>query len=72
MQEKYENALEGDIYLNEKIIKLNESNETAYEALILSIMTSSVIGNVAFRLVQNAKSARLLGTVLYNIISVET
>ena len=51
MQEEYENALEGDMVLNKKIIKLDELNELAYENLILSINTSSSVGKVAFGVV---------------------
>ena len=51
-QIEYENALEGDMDLNKKIIKLSELKELAYEDLILSIESSSSIGKVAFRLVR--------------------
>ena len=43
MQEDYDNALEGDMDLHRKIIKLGELNESSYEDLILSINTSSLL-----------------------------
>ena len=55
-QDEYENALEVDMDLNKKIIKLGELNELAYEDLILSINTSFSIGEIAFGLVKNTKS----------------
>ena len=60
MQEEYESALEGDEDLDKKIVKLGEFNELAYEDLILSINTSYYVGNVAFKLVKNAKSKDFL------------
>ena len=39
MQDEYETALEGNISLNQKIIKLGDLNELAYENLSLSINT---------------------------------
>ena len=56
-QDEYENAHKGDADLNEKIIKLSDLNELAYEDLILSINTSSSAGKNAFELIWNAKSA---------------
>ena len=47
-QDEYENALEGDLNLIEKILKLGELNKLACEDLILSINTSSSVGKVAF------------------------
>ena len=60
MHEEYESALEGDDYLNKKIVKLGELNKLAYEDLILLINTSSSVGKVAFELVKNAKSEDFL------------
>ena len=59
-QDKYQNALEGDADLDEKIIKLCELKELLYEDLILFSNTSSSVGKVAFGLVRNAKSADFL------------
>ena len=56
MQEEYDSALEGHDDLDKKIIRSGESNEFAYEDLILSINTSASVGKVAFGLVKNAKS----------------
>ena len=42
-QDEYKNALEGDTDLDEKIIKLGEFNELAYEDLLLFINTSSSV-----------------------------
>ena len=42
-KDKYENALQDDIDLNKNIIKLGELNVLAYENLILSINTSSLL-----------------------------
>ena len=56
-QDEYENAMEGDMDLNKKVVKLDELNELAYEKLTLSINTSFSMGKVAFGLVRNAKSA---------------
>ena len=40
-QDEDENAMEGDMEINKKIMKLGELNELTYEDLILSINTSS-------------------------------
>ena len=55
MQDEYENALKGDMGLNKKI-KLGESNDVAYDDLILTFTTNSSVGKVAFGLVENAIS----------------
>ena len=55
-QDEYKNALEVDIDLEKKIIKLGELNELACEDLILSTNTRFSVGKVAFGLVKNAKS----------------
>ena len=59
-QNEYENALEGDLDFNKKIIKLGELNEVASEDFILLINTSSSVGKVVFRLVRNAKISDFL------------
>ena len=59
-QDKYENALEGDMDLNQKIIKLGELNKLVYEDLILSVNNSSSVGKVAFGLARNMKSPDFL------------
>ena len=41
--DKYEKSLKGDTDLDKKIIKLGESNELAYEDLILTINTISIL-----------------------------
>ena len=46
-QDEYKNAVEVNTDLNNKIIKLGELNKLAYEALILSINTSSSVGKEA-------------------------
>ena len=48
MQEEYENALEGDMELERKIIKLGELNEQNNEHSIFSIITNSSVGMVVF------------------------
>ena len=60
MQEEYKSALEGDEDLDNKIVRLGELNELAYEGLILSIDISFSVGKVAFELVKNAKSEDFL------------
>ena len=45
-QDEYENALKGDTDLNKKILKLGELNELTYKDLILSINTSSSVGEL--------------------------
>ena len=55
-QDEYEDALEGDIDLKKKIIKLGELNELAYEDIILSINATSSVEKVAFGLVWNGNS----------------
>ena len=55
-QEKYEKALEGDMDLDKKVVKLGELHELAHEDSILSINASSIVGKMEFRLVKNAKS----------------
>ena len=55
-QDEYKNALDGDIDLDKKIIKLGELNELAHEGLILPINTSSSVGKGALGLLKNAKS----------------
>ena len=53
---------DGDMELNEKIIKLGELNEIAYEDPILSIKnTHSSVGKVAFGLVQKLSAYFLEG-----------
>ena len=47
-QDEYQNALEGVMDLNKKILKLSELNELAYKDLILLISTSSSVEKVAF------------------------
>ena len=54
-QDKYENALIGNIDLDKKILKLSELNKLAYEDLILSINTSSSVGKVEFGLVRKQR-----------------
>ena len=56
-QEEYENAQEGDMDLNKKIIKLGEFNKLVYEDLFFSIKTSFSNGKVAFGLVRNVNRA---------------
>ena len=56
IQKEYKNALDGDMNLNEKIMKLGELNKLASEVLILSIHTNSWMINVEFGFVRNAKS----------------
>ena len=56
-QNDQKNALEHDIDLDKKIVKLGELNELAHKDLILLINTSSSLGKVAFGLVRNGKSA---------------
>ena len=56
MQEEYEKALEADMDLGKKIVKLSELNELACEDLILSINTNCSVEKVAFGFVRNAKS----------------
>ena len=51
MQQEDDNALEGDMDLNEKITELVELNKVAHEDLILHISTNSSVGKVAFELV---------------------
>ena len=48
--------MQGDTDINKKVIKLGELNKLAHEDLILSIITSSTMGKVAFGLVTNEKS----------------
>ena len=60
MQDEYENAVEGDTDLDEKVVKLGEWNELAYEDLILSINVSSSIGKVMLGKVKKAKSEDFL------------
>ena len=45
-QDEYKNAIEVDMDLDKKIIKLGELNELLYEDLILSINPSSSVGKV--------------------------
>ena len=59
-QDDYENALKGNMDLNNMIIKLGQLNELACEDLILLIDTSSFGGKKTFELVRNAKSADFL------------
>ena len=59
-QDEFKNALEGDMDLDNVIVKLGELIELAYEDSILSINTSSSVGKVAFSLVKNAKSEDFL------------
>ena len=56
MQEKYEDALESKTDLDKKIVKPGNLNELAHENLMLWVNTSSTVKNIAFGLVQNAKS----------------
>ena len=56
MQDEYKNALEVDMDMDKKIVKLSEFNELAYKDFILFIDTSSSVWKVAFRLVWNEKS----------------
>ena len=44
LQDEYEEALQGEIYLNEKIIKLVNLGELAYKDFIFLINTSSLYG----------------------------
>ena len=60
MQEEYENDLESDMDLDNKIIKLGDLNQLACENLILPISTNSSMGYIAFRLVRNAKTLEFL------------
>ena len=55
-QDEYKNALERDMDLDKKIVKLGELKEVAYEDLILSINTSSSVWKNAFRWVKDTKS----------------
>ena len=43
MQKDFEKAHEGDSNLDKKFVKLGELNKLAYEDLILSINTNSVV-----------------------------
>ena len=63
-QEEYENALEGDDDLDKKIVKLGELNEPAYEALILSINTSSSVRKSCFWASEKCKKQRFPGAKL--------
>ena len=55
-QEKYENALDCDIDLDKKVLKLGVFKELANKDLALFINTNCSVGNVAFRQVRNTKS----------------
>ena len=56
IQHEYENALECDIDIDKKFIKLVGLNELAYDDIILSINTYSSVRKVAFGIVRNVKS----------------
>ena len=59
-KDEYKNAVNGDMNLNEKIVKLGELNKLSDEGLVLFINTSSSVSKVAFGLVRNVKSADFL------------
>ena len=59
-QDEYENALKEGTDLDKIIVKLGELNDLSYKDLILLINTSSAVGEFAFALVGNAKSAVFL------------
>ena len=59
-QDKYHEALEDDIDLDKKIVKLDEFNELASEDLVIPIRTSSAEEKVAFGLMRNAKTLEFL------------
>ena len=48
MQDEYKSALDGNIDLDRKIVKLGELNELAYENLTFSINTSYSVEKLAY------------------------